>query len=513
MKIVAVLLDIAAIQQYVFGSNKLKENLGASYLVKNIFESYLESAIKNTNLNSTKLNEWDEKPEDVLICKTNIEMEIGYIGGGNALLFFKEKQQAVDLVTEWTKILLIKTPGLTPSIAFHEMECNALHNETEFQHEIGKLFNIMRKNKSLNQPQTIFPRHGITSECKHTGFSAELYDFDEKLYVSSVAGSKLANVDNANIDLKEKFGEIIQNYDFPVRLDELGQHEGDNYISIVHIDGNEMGKRFKSCKTLEEIRNLSRNVRRATLFSFTALLKNLIQNYELGNFDDIVSYNNNLLPLRPIIMGGDDITFVTHGKLGVYLAEIFLKEFSHQKVSDKKPLSACAGITVTGTKYPFYRGYQLAEDLCKQAKKKFREEGNSSWIDFHIAYGGFSGSIENIRIHKYQAPAGELCLRPYRVTGEKNDYQDLKKCLDGIKDIKEQKWPNSKLKDLRKALTLSRSSMEMFLKEMEFRGRKLPDISNYPEGWGNGVTPYFDMLELMEFYPKIGLNKSGGGTK
>ena len=50
MEITAVLMDVSAIQQYVFGSNKLKENLGASYLVGNIYEQYLNIAFKNLSI-------------------------------------------------------------------------------------------------------------------------------------------------------------------------------------------------------------------------------------------------------------------------------------------------------------------------------------------------------------------------------------------------------------------------------------------------------------------------------
>ena len=79
-------------------------------------------------------------------------------------------------------------------------------------------------------------------------------------------------------------------------------------------------------------------------------------------------------PIRPIIMGGDDITFVSPGKLGIYFAEIFMKEFSEKEVSDGEKLSSCAGVAITKTKYPFYRGYQLAEGLCSNAKKMARKK-------------------------------------------------------------------------------------------------------------------------------------------
>lgn len=516
MEINAVLLDVAAIQQYVFGSNKLKENLGASYLVEKIFEKNLKTAFENTCL-QCDISDW-KRTTRVKICDPDVEVEIGYIGGGNALLFFKDNDHAVKLAKEWTKILLIETPGLVPSIAIKKMECSALSDKNRFQLETGELFRMLRENKNEYQPQTILPRHGITAECSHTGLSAECYDEKDKVYISSVAMSKKCRADDANTELHNKFSDILEDKIFPMELDELGQQEGDNHISIVHIDGNNMGMKFRSCKTLKEIRDLSKSVRVATENSFKFLLEHIVKNY--NHFYEKLNLAKNTLPIRPIIMGGDDITFISHGKLGIYFAKIFMEQFTREKVSGKNYLSACAGVAVTGTKYPFYRGYQLSEDLCKQAKKKAHEEDklNSSWLDFHIAYGGFSGSIEDIRKNNYTTPRGDLCLRPYRVTGKCEDHLNFNDCLSGIKYLigneLDNEWPRSKLKELREVLTLQTPAVRMFIKEMEFRGRSLPDIAGYKDakntGWIEQTTPYFDMLELMEFYPVKYINSGRG---
>ena len=161
----------------------------------------------------------------------------------------------------------------------------------------------------------------------------------------------------------------------------------------------------------------------------------------------------------------------------------------------------------------------MSEDLCKQAKKKAHKEDklNSSWLDFHIAYGGFSGSIDDIRKNNYMTPRGDLCLRPYRVTGECADHLNFNDCLSGIKYLIENdnEWPRSKLKELREVLTLQTPAIRMFIKEMEFRGRSLPDIAGYKDAKNTGwidehTTPYFDMLELMEFYPVKYINSGRG---
>lgn len=526
--IYSVLLEVSSIQQYVFGSNKLKENLGASYLVENIFDDDLKKALECQNPGFKDFDSWKNNPQRIGILDQEVEVEVGYIGGGNALLFFKNKASAINTGREWSKDLLINTPGLRPSIAIAEVDCSTLDDNDKFPIFIRELFGKLRKNKLSYQPQTTFPRHGITAECNHTGLSAEFFDEKNSSYVSSVAMKKMESSQTATDKLHKKFSSVLKGYYcFPTDFDELGQAEGDSHISIAHIDGNNMGSRFQSCKTLKEIRLLSISIKQATEDSFANLLKLIVQKIEQDvNIFDYFNFNGTFLPIRPIIMGGDDITFVSPGKLGIYFAEIFMKEFSEKTVNDRKKLSSCAGVSITKTKYPFYRGYQLAEGLCGNAKDMARKEVDSSWIDFHIAYGGFSGSIEDIRKNYYTGTCGSLCLRPYRVTG-KVDYCSLSECIRGINqfsglkfdptekmwvDFDETKWPRSKLKELRNVLIMGDPVCKRFIKEMKYRHRKLPNVKEYPEckntGWipdrreiGSKVTPYFDMLELMEIYP------------
>jgi len=66
----AILFDTMSIQQYVFGSNKLKDNLGASYIVEHIYDYLKEKSDANPN-----------------------DLEIGYIGGGNALVFIISEEK------------------------------------------------------------------------------------------------------------------------------------------------------------------------------------------------------------------------------------------------------------------------------------------------------------------------------------------------------------------------------------------------------------------------------------
>lgn len=346
-----------------------------------------------------------------------------------------------------------------------------------------------------------------------------------------MAYAKICASEKTTKKLEQQFAGLLQNvYCFTDQLDMLGQlKDEDSHVAIVHIDGNGMGQRFRNATSLKAIRDLSKSVRSATVESFRALLTTITTQFP--HIQDALGFDNEkrqfyprddksnklVIPIRSIIMGGDDITFVCDGKLGVYFAKIFLEAFEKQKASDDQPLSACAGIAITKAKYPFYRGCKLAEQLCKSAKKRRKNEGNEgSWLDFHVAYGGFSGDTEEIRSAHYMAAQGCLPFGPYR-TGDHYEY-GLDTLIKNIRTLTvtpppEKQFPRSKLKELRQVITLGKDATSRFVQELEACGLQLPKIKgcSYQKTlWENSKTPYFDMVELMEFYP-LKLEETQGG--
>jgi hypothetical protein len=520
------LLDCSSIQRYVFGSNKLKTNLGASHLVEKIYREWIPETLAEmfASPSAWRFADWWEKPEEILLqSRPELIMETGYVGGGNALLLFRANagfNYAEKFIQAWTKKLLLHAPGLRPAAAWALADLNELAAGRE------AVFEALKMHKNTCLAATTIARHGITRECNLTGLSAEArHPFDQTVWISSEACAKLGHADEANDRLAEDYGEVLAGkFVFPGETENLGQSpEEENHLAIVHLDGNNMGDKFKACRDLVEMRRLSRSVEQATQRAMAATLRRLLEKMEVLN-KEVLSWkragpaDQAPLPVRPIILNGDDVTFVCEARLGLFLAETFLQAFAAEKapVGEKTlPLSAGAGVAIIKTKYPFYRGYMLAEELCGSAKRLGRKD-NSSWLDFHVSYRGVSTALAEIRRQKYQVGQDSLLWRPWRISTDEREeemfsFSQLKKAVKAMAygDGRSLPWPKSKIHALGAALAEGRQETEVFLQLARARKLILPKIAQTnaeATGWQATEhmlrTPYFDVLEAMEFYPK-----------
>jgi hypothetical protein len=225
---------------------------------------------------------------------------------------------------------------------------------------------------------------------------------------------------------------------------------------------------------------------------------------------------DNYLPFRPLVYGGDDVTFVCDGRLGLELAAIYLQKLEEQIIADGKPIKASAGICVVKTHYPFARAYQLSEDLCRKAKKFVKDEKKEngkedfSALDWHLAASGLSGSISEIRQREYQVPVGNLAMRPVSLKKEGNSewrtWEGFTKVVKHFNEDEDWKGRRNKVIALREVLREGMDATEKFLKNYRIKDEQLPlfpefsDKSLAEKGWLNGICGYFDAIEAMEFY-------------
>jgi hypothetical protein len=504
----ALIIDTISIQSYIFGSNKLKENIGGSYIIESlVYWEMIPLALKEAGIcTEIAMCEW-RQDADLYKLKTHsiAKVEIGYIGGGNAFLIFRNSEDTKEFVKSYSRLLLEYFPGLKTAYGLQE---NFDYQEGEAYRQFRKKLNEnLIQNRSFSATQVLPFKHGIIEDCPWTNESQEVESTQSEAKISKMAESRIRLVGDAQQNLESKFSSKLgELFSFTNELEELGQPDDKGYIAIVHADGNGMGQKFIDCQNLAETRKLSVGIARYAddvMMKLVGYITNdlfgafgTLSKSELWRFKETID-GKCILPIRPLIIGGDDITFVCEGRLGVHLAEKLL-EFMTSTPVEGTNISACAGVAVVHTKSPFYKAYQLCEELTKKAKDASRPE-NDSWLHFMISTGGFSGSYESIIQDHYTLP-GKRVLKagPYKMETTLNNLKNGMREL--TKPVSKGGWPRNKLKNLRDILHRDEAHQNYFLAEIDARNLKLP--GGNAELWNEHTTPYYDMIELLDFYPQ-----------
>ena len=312
--------------------------------------------------------------------------------------------------------------------------------------------------------------------------------------------------------LPEEQEDFLRGYAFPAEFAALGQLEAEDYFAIVHVDGNNMGRQFSACDTLTKRKNLSLKIRRATIKAFVELLGEIEEEYDscreflsLGHDEE----GRLFLPIRPLVLGGDDMTFVCPAKVALLYAKrvmLKLKEVG---------IDTCGGAAMLKSSYPFFRGYELAEELCGAAKARMREESpdpqpgkGSCWLDFALLHGEQAPTLAEIREQEYGASLGNMHFGPYRVDegGKAFALDNLLLAVEALQG-KNSCMPSGKLKELRSVLAKGTHAHRQFLAQLEHLRRSgsrlslppVPAWQIYEENlWHKGRTPYADAIEMAD---------------
>lgn len=559
----ALLLDTRSIQKYIFMSNKLKTNIGASYLVKKIFDDLVIQTVDEIGLKMPEIA-WDSpENKDIQMKQDNsIQCEIVYIGGGKILMLVNKDgeehlQTAKNIVRKWTKKVLLYAPGLKTGAAIGELDISDEHPDV-FVQGLDELTKQLKANQSRIIPIVDIPYSGLTLECDYTGKTADIddrilkeyyYNMAEGRKISSEVAAKIIACSYSQEELikRNEVSEILQNkFIFADELENIGYKKaavgsnlsidngvgepGESYISVVHIDGNNMGAKFSGVETSQEYKELSLAVEHKVRKAFAKLLDSIIS--EFGKYDGYLDFEKMYdsdgkctLPIRPIIIGGDDITFICPGRLGITYAERLIKFINEeplltkdqQKKMKKKAgcqindkMSCCAGIAIVTAEYPFFRAYELAEQACSVAKKNSRKD-DSSWLEFVILHGESSPELADLREAQYHGVEGNLHYGPYQLEGTKPD--SVTGLIKLSRALMVNEIPSSCIKGLRDALTKDAHNMIVFLRtenckklrELVKTLKNLKDEKDvtYNHLWENDKsgksTRYIDAIEIMKF--------------
>src|SRR5579883_966103 len=546
-----VVVDTMQIQPYIFGSNRLRENVGASYLVGAATGDWAFGAVRQVAPRNN-IGPGNTLIDGVWIEHGNLDAEVLYAGGGNFVVLFggddeRAKELARQFTTRLSQHVLLEAPGLQLAIAGLQMNWY----EEALRDKRNAVFHLLDVQKRTHARSAPLLGLSVTAACRSTGLPAtdlvpgiggepHYLASDEILAKVAVAWPQESGTSLADDRLQQVIGRP-EGYRYPADFDDMGATPGEySHIAIVHADGNGVGQRIHEIcnrhRKKEQNRDLVLALRRFSLNLAQAAqqaLKTVLDSLETaiaegGGTSIIHKPNKELLiqidlvksekdgyylPFRPIVFGGDDVTFVCDGRLGLSLATMYLQEFENRTAAaklgeDGSGLTACAGIAIVKSHYPFARAYELAAELTESAKKYRRDQHTTgSCLDWHFALSGLSGSIEQMRAREYNVGERKLALRP--VTLRDNPVQPEPAwpvVRRGIQEFQQEEWAErrNKIKALRDALREGPHAVEHFLAAFNHDDPLppvLPARTNWQKtGWQGGFCGYFDAIELADWF-------------
>lgn len=505
---VLVLWEFSRKQDYIFRSNKLIECVGASFIIKDLSENFSDYNLE----------------EESFIIK----------GGGKTIYLFQQEKEAEKFIADFSVHVLKRYPGLE----LFMVKQNFNIKEEDIKQSIKSIYKKLEKKKSSRIYAGNQLGFGIEKECISTKYPATgFYNEDgEKKYISSeIKIKRCKGKDNQ----KDYFSDIIpKDYKFDRYLDQLVNKDAKNYIAVIHIDGNDMGKKIKSLEervvkksseTNEEfniryikiLKNFSEEINERYKNAFEKMSKVIVENET--DLNEVTQISQNILPIRPLILAGDDVTYISNGYISVESARVFLEELDKYNIIidgiKLGRLDACAGVAIVKKEYPFIKAYELAEQLCQNSKAMLleRKYDGISAIDFHIAQGDTWKSIYQIREEEYKLDNGKinLTMRPL-VLSENEDWRNYKNFLESIKNIESSmKGKNgkkgvgrNKIKALKDALKKGKATTELF-----FKFYKIPTsiyfksldgtFGDYCFNEIDNTCMYLDAIEIMDLFVRL----------
>ena len=423
-----VMLQTNSNQPFIFSSPRLREQIGASFEI-------------------TLLSKWvKDKAEELLDTKTLPSSFWVSDSSGKVIVRFTEADGdptnlAKRLIREVTLRALTDAPGLDVTGVFIETSSDPVDPA-----DLNRLdrsfseYSLNRRPAAARFPQFPFLERGSESALPASAslgaleFSQESLqpnNFDEssplslpsrvkRLFAST---SRKRQVDDVQERLAKQGKALKQEPEFdPTKLaaafqDGEESEDAKNMLSsvgVVHIDGNGVGAIMRDlgsahnraqetgvCVSADEVHTDPDDALQTFIMVVNKRLDQAVKDAIALSWYDVQKLTpDTVVPIVPVLVGGDDVTVYTDGRYAIPFAEAYIRHYEELTEKDellkqlavvagaKKagPLTASAGAAIVGRNFPFHIAYDLAEELVSRGKELGKYPGTvpCSTINFHV---------------------------------------------------------------------------------------------------------------------------------
>ena len=441
-----VMLQTNSNQSFIFSSPRLREQIGASFEI-------------------TLLSRWVKEEAEKLLKQKPLPTSFWVSdSSGKVIVRFGEtdgnpKNLAKQLIREVTLRTLTDAPGLDVTGVFIEASSNTV--DADDLQKLDRVFleySLNRRPAAARFPQFPFLERGSESalpasaslgDLKFSQESLQANKFDESSPLSLPSRVKRAFASTSRQqqvdDVKERLAEQGMEFKQEPQLDptELaaafqdGEESEDakdmlSSVGVIHIDGNGVGaimrdlgdahrhaKEAGVCTTATEVNTTPGDDLQSFIMTVNKRLDDVVKDaIALSGYDVQELTPDTVIPIVPVLVGGDDVTVYTDGRYAIPFAEAYIHHYErltkdddllsvlaivaggkkadaperdHFEIDDciiqnPGPLTASAGVAIVGRNFPFRIAYDLAEELVSRGKKLGKKPGTvpCSTINFHV---------------------------------------------------------------------------------------------------------------------------------
>lgn len=501
-KYALAMYDVRGKQEYIFKTNKLKEIVGGSCIIRDCFKEYLFPSAEEYMRRKAKkegiplsddevcgiynYNDSEKEPEYISEinkgkefsqkafermmqdekCAARYAGEVVYEGGGNFFVLYKDKETCIEINKIFTRKLLKELYTLKVLCTYIELE-NGLVNFIEDRKKLYEKHRISEAEESVICPVNTLP---FVQVDEVTSLPLTKYNENTRKKVSTEAEAKLAK----HLDVyNEKYGEKD--------LDKLVTRKGEeSLLAVVYIDGNNMGAKVQNVLGTEtSYDQCVKKLRETSEFIQKNYVEDRIKDID-QMLEEKAKKGKKKAGKRLVVFAGDEINLICNARDAYDIAKTYLKGLHQVSWKDStEPCSACAGIAIFHSHAPYAQAYKIAEECCESGKTRMKKlekarekEGKSKevcYIDVHYCQKGIGMSLDDIR----EKEVGGLISKPWLLdmADEKNTtskmpeditIMEIEKVVEALQMIESR----TNVKDLAVAAKLSEGAFNLEMRRI-----------------------------------------------
>ena len=448
-----VMLQTNSNQPFIFSSPRLREQIGASFEIT-LLSHWVEKEAK-------EILDTDDLPTSFWVSDSSGKVIVRFTGNGD-----EPKGKAEELIRRVTLRALTDAPGLDVTGVFIPAAPGPLEaKDLEKLDRAFSEYSLNRRPAAARFPQFPFLERGSESVLPASASLHDLNliqeplkpnDFDESSPLSLPSRVKRALATTSREqqvkDVQNRLKKLGKSLEQEPQLDPTklaaafqdGEESEDakdmlSSVGVVHIDGNGVGAIMRDLKRAHDAVKKIANKRpdmtivseiddfQSFIMSVNKRLDDVVKDAIALSWYDVQELTpkdaqeptpKTVVPIVPVLVGGDDVTVYTDGRYAIPFAEAYIRHYEeltkdddllsvlaivaggkkadaperdHFEIDDyiiqnPGPLTASAGMAIVGRNFPFHIAYDLAEELVSRGKKLGKKPGTvpCSTINFHV---------------------------------------------------------------------------------------------------------------------------------